>query len=134
MRDGSAKKALLACEKRYWKAMKDNDVDAAVALTDFPCIVAGAQGVSSVDEPSFRKIMTSSRREIRKVSIGDDAQVRMLGDDVAIVAYRIHEEMVVNGKTTTLDAADASTWVRRDGEWRCAQHSETPMKPAKKPS
>jgi hypothetical protein len=31
----------------------------------------------------------------------------------------------VDGKAVTLDAADASTWVRRDGRWRCALHTES---------
>jgi hypothetical protein len=50
--------------------------------------------------------------------------VRLLGDDVAIVAYQVHEELTVDGKPVTLDAADSSTWVRRDGRWLCALHTE----------
>ena len=54
----------------------------------------------------------------------DGAQVRLLRDDVAIVAYQVHEELPVEGKPVTLDAADPSTWVRRDGRWLCALHTE----------
>jgi hypothetical protein len=32
---------LLELEKRYWQAIKDQDVEAAMRLTDDPCIVAG---------------------------------------------------------------------------------------------
>lgn len=45
--------------------------------------------------------------------LSDDMQVRMLGKDVAVVAYQVHEELTVEGKPVTLDAADSSTWVRR---------------------
>jgi uncharacterized protein (TIGR02246 family) len=62
--------------------------------------------------------------ELKEFAI-DDVHVRRLGDDVAIVAYKVHEELVVDGKPVTLDAADASTWVRRDGRWRCALHTES---------
>lgn len=48
-----------------------------------------------------------------------------LQDDVAIVAYTVHEELTVEGKPVKLDAADASTWVRRDGDWRCVLHTES---------
>ena len=41
------------------------------------------------------------------------------------MAYQVHEELTVEGKPLTLDAADASTWVRRDGTWRCALHTES---------
>lgn len=39
-------------------------------------------------------------------------------------SYRVHEELTVDGKPVTLDAADASTWVRRNGRWVCALHTE----------
>jgi hypothetical protein len=48
----------------------------------------------------------------------------MLSDDVAIVAYTVHEDLTVEGKPVSLDAAESSTWVRRDGNWLCAMHTE----------
>jgi hypothetical protein len=54
----------------------------------------------------------------------DDIKVRILSDDVAIVAYKAHEELTVDGKPVELDVADSSTWVRRGGRWACAQHTE----------
>lgn len=115
---------LIGLEKKYWQAMKDGDVDAAIALTDFPCIVAGSQGVKSVDEGAFRKMFGGSAFKIQSVEI-DETQVRMISDDVAVVAYTIHENLSIEGKTVELDAADTSTWIRRGGRWVCAQHSES---------
>ena len=54
----------------------------------------------------------------------DDVQVRVLNDDTAVVAYKVREEMTVEGKPLTLEAADASTWVRKNGKWLCAMHTE----------
>jgi hypothetical protein len=50
---------------------------------------------------------------------------RAVTDDVAVVAYKVREQMTVDGKPLTLEAADASTWVRRDGRWLCALHTES---------
>jgi len=50
---------------------------------------------------------------------------RAVTDDVAVVAYKVREQLTVDGKPLTLDAADASTWVRRDGRWLCALHTES---------
>jgi hypothetical protein len=36
----------------------------------------------------------------------------------------VKEELKAEGKPLTFEAADASTWVRRDGKWRCA-HTES---------
>ena len=51
--------------------------------------------------------------------------MRLLRDDVAILAYRVHEELTVEGKPVTVEAADSSTWVHRDGRWVCAMHTES---------
>ena len=45
-------------------------------------------------------------------------------DDVGVVAYKVKEHLTVDGQPLTLEAADSSTWVRRDGEWVCALHTE----------
>ena len=115
---------LLDCERRFWQALKDGDVEAAKDLTDFPCILTGAQGVGSIDAASFEAMMRSPSYVIHQFELADGAQVRALGDDVAVIAYQVHEELTVDGTPISLDAADSSTWVRRDGRWRCALHTE----------
>jgi Domain of unknown function (DUF4440) len=117
-------KELLDLEKQYWRAIKDKDIETASKLTDFPCIVAGARGVSQVDRKTFTAMMKDAPYTLQRFSLSDDAQVRMLAEDVAVVAYKVHEELIVDGKPVALDAADSSTWVRRDGRWACAVHTE----------
>jgi Domain of unknown function (DUF4440) len=117
-------KELLDLEKRYWGAIKDKDVATAARLTDFPCIITGAQGIGQVDEQTFAQLMKNPTYTIQRVELGDDARVRLIDDDVAVVAYKVHEELTVDGKPVSLDATDASTWVRRKGQWRCALHTE----------
>lgn len=116
---------LIGLEKRYWQAMKDRDVETAMRLTDFPCIVTGPRGVASIDRESFAAMMGSQSHAIRDVRIDDDVKVRLLGEDTAVVAYKVHTDLTVDGKDVSIDASDVSTWVRKDGTWVCAQHSES---------
>lgn len=51
--------------------------------------------------------------------------MRLLEDDVALVAYKVHEDLTVDGKKVSMDAADSSVWVRRNDQWRCALHTES---------
>lgn len=51
-------------------------------------------------------------------------QVHIVGD-TAMLACIVHQEMTFGGKTISFDAADSSTWVRRDGGWVCALHTES---------
>ena len=115
---------LIELEKQFWQAMKDRDVAAAVALTHDPCIVAGPQGVSSIDHATFGRMMEGGKWTLPEFDLRD-VRVQELGDDVAVIGYKVHEKLTVDGKPITLDAADASTWVRRNGRWLCAMHTES---------
>ena len=115
---------LLDLEKRYWQALKDQDVETVMRLTDEPCIVAGAQGIGVIDRKTLGSMVKSATYTLDHFELKDGAQVRLLGNDVAIVAYQVHEKLTVEGKPVSLDAADSSTWIRRNGQWLCALHTE----------
>lgn len=51
--------------------------------------------------------------------------VHRLSDDVAAVAYKVREDLEVDGEALTLEAFDTSIWTRRDGEWTCTIHTES---------
>lgn len=121
----AVKDELLALEKRYWQAIQDSDFETALNLTDEPCIVTGAQGVATLDRDRFRDLMKSANFKIEDVYFDPDVQIRMLGNDAAVLAYTVRERLTVDGKSVTMDAADASTWVRRNGQWKCALHTES---------
>src|SRR5688572_23667372 len=96
---------LLELEQRYWQAIKDQDVETAMRLSDDPCIVTGAQGVTSLDRKSLGAMMKSPSYTLDRFELDKNVQVRQVSDDVAIVAYKVHEELTVEGKPVVLDAA-----------------------------
>lgn len=124
MTDTNLERELLDLERQYWQAIKDQDVDAAMRLTHEPCVVTGAQGVGSVDHKMMGQMLKAAPYTLHAFEL-KDAKVLRLDDHTAILAYRVHEELTVDNKPVTLDAADASTWVRRDGRWLCALHTES---------
>ena len=115
---------LLALEKQYWQAIKDKDADAVMRLSDEPCIITGAQGVGRLERKKLAGMLSAAPYTLHHFELKDDPQVRLLSDDVAILAYNVHEDLTVDGKRVVLDAADSSTWVRREGRWVCALHTE----------
>ena len=116
---------LVELEKKYWQSMKDKDVETAIALTDKTCIVTGAQGVSRIDHATYKRLMTEANWELLSFDFSE-VQTQRVTDDVGIVAYKVTENLTVDGKPVTLEASDSSTWVRRDGKWLCAVHTEAP--------
>ena len=117
---------LLEVERRFWDAMKTKDSTATAQLTDDECIVVGAQGVSAIDPKTMAKLTDEGKWELKQYAFDEkNAQVRFITDDIAIVAYKVNERVVVDGKTLPIEANDSSVWVNRDGEWRCALHTES---------
>jgi ketosteroid isomerase-like protein len=117
---------LLALEKRYWNAIKQKDTNAAIRLTLDPCILSGPKGVSSVDHQMLAKLMMDGgSRNLERFEL-QDPQVKLLSDDVAVIAYKVKESLTIDGKATEFEAADVSTWVWSKDRWLCAVHSETP--------
>ena len=123
MTDGPIEARLMDYERQYWQAIKDRDVTAAMRLTDDPCIITGAQGVARITRTAFAGMLQAGGWTLHEFTL-TDVQVRLLGDDVAVLAYKVKELLTVDGKSLTVEAADSSTWVRREGEWMCALHTE----------
>jgi hypothetical protein len=114
---------MLALEKRYWTALKKKDAADAMRLTHDPCVVTGPQGVSELDHKSLSKMLQDAPWNLESFEL-EDVNVKRIGDEVAIVAYKVKESLTVDGKPLELEAADASTWIFSNGAWRCALHSE----------
>jgi hypothetical protein len=115
---------LLELERQYWQALKDKDEVTALRLSDDPCILAGASGIASLDRGALAGMLKQGGYLLRDFEIDPAVKVKMIGEDVAVIAYKVREDLTVDGKPVMLEAADASTWVRRDGRWVCALHTE----------
>jgi ketosteroid isomerase-like protein len=115
---------ILALEHKFWQSMIDKDAQAGAALTAEPCLVTGAQGVGRIDRKTFAKMMTGATWTLHKYEF-TDVKVERAADNVAVIAYKVREELTVDGKPLTLEAADASTWVRDGDGWVCALHTES---------
>ena len=124
MQTADLNKELLHLETRFWESLRDKDVDAALRLADDPCIVTGPQGVAQISKKTFAKMMKDDTSTVRDFKL-TDVTVQRLSDDVAVIGYKVQTGMTVDGKPVAIDAADTSTWVRKDGKWVCAAHTES---------
>ena len=117
---------VLDVDRRFWDAMKEKDGTAAAGMTDDGCIIVGAQGVSAIDASAMGKMTTEGKSELKEFTFNEKTKrVRFITDDVAVVGYTVNERVVVDGESMDLEANDSSVWIHRDGEWRCALHTES---------
>jgi hypothetical protein len=113
---------IIDLEKKYWDGMANKDYEIVKNLTKFPCIVAGKHGVMSVDEPSYKKMFEQGTGKALQVKGITDEQVQ-IGEDHAILAYVI--ELDYDGNS--MKCACASTWIKANGDWKCAMHTESDL-------
>ena len=117
-------KEILDLEHKFWHSMIDKDAKVGAGLTADPCLVTGAQGVGRIDKKTFARLMETGSWVLHDYAFSD-VKVERVTDDVAVIAYKVREDLTVDGKKLTMEAADASTWVRKNGQWLCILHTES---------
>jgi ketosteroid isomerase-like protein len=120
----AVEREILGLENRYWEAIQDRDVDTALSMTDDPCLVAGATGIARIERDNLMKMMKNAKYTLHSFEV-KKPEMRLVNGDVALLAYEVREDMTVDGKRLSIDAAESSVWTRHDGKWVCALHTES---------
>lgn len=110
---------VLQLEKQYWQAMTDQDVETAISLTHFPCLVSGPEGTRQVTEEQYRKMMGSTDGSQYKDIKLESPQVEIINENTAVITY--------GTRVKGMNMLDTSLWVRKGEGWACGFHSEFPQ-------
>jgi ketosteroid isomerase-like protein len=111
-------------EKDFWKAMVDKDGDKAAKLIADPSLAIGPEGTMEIHPPQMKEMTEQGPWDLDSFELSD-VNVIFPNEDTGIIAYKVHQTGTMKGETMDLNCADSSTWVREDGEWKCALHTET---------
>jgi RNA polymerase sigma factor (sigma-70 family) len=112
---------LLALEKRGWEATRKKDVGSLRQLwaEDFVAILSDG---SRLTRDEFCLVLPFF--EIERYSLSD-VRLLSLGPDAALLTYTVESETTILGEPQKGPGRIASTWVRRNGEWRNLFYQET---------
>jgi hypothetical protein len=119
---------IIELEKKYWEAMQTHNYETVKSLTHFPCIVAGRNGVKSVDEINFKKMFESGKDKKMRVLSFSGFETQKLNENTIITGYEMELEYPADENSTVAKCACSSTWVKENENWVCALHSETELK------
>lgn len=111
-------------ENAFWQSMVDNDPKVATGMLTEPALMVSGHGAMSFDHAGYTKMANDTRYKVLGYDI-TKMDVLFPSDDVAIATYQVHQKMEMDGKPVEMDAVDSSTWVRVDGAWKCAAHTES---------
>jgi len=119
----ATKDEIIALEKEYWDAMKRKDGKRTSQLSGKLSLTTGARGVTSIPKAKMGQMTEEGNWTLDAYKF-DDIEVITPADDVAIIAYKVTQNVTMDGKKQEL-RADSSTWVRGPDGWECHAHSET---------
>jgi hypothetical protein len=122
------RETVIDLEKRFWQSMVDSDTDAALEMLAEPSVLVSEHGTMKFDHDTYRRMAESGDYVLKSFELRD-VDVTFPNENTAIATYRVKQASARRGdpKPTTQEMADSSTWIRKDGEWRCAMHTETPL-------
>jgi ketosteroid isomerase-like protein len=122
----SDEQAIIDLETSFWDTMVAKDVDAATAMMSDESLVTGPQGVAKISKGDFAKMMSGSKWTLERYRFSD-VHVIFPADGLAVIGYKVSQEGTMDGKGYSFEAADATTWERSDGQWKCVLHTESTL-------
>jgi ketosteroid isomerase-like protein len=118
---------LIDLENRFWQSIVDEDTDTALDLLTEPALLVNAHGTMKFSHADYRKMADQGPMVVTSFELSN-MQVVFPNDSTAVLSYHVREEVAQRGedKRNVQEMNDTSTWVKTNGGWRCAMHTETP--------
>lgn len=118
-------------EHAFWQSMVDREPAVATGMITEPALMVSGHGPMRFDHGEYTKMASNEQHRLLEYTLSD-MDVMFPSDDVAIATYRAHQKMEMDGKPLEFDSIDSSTWVKLDGAWKCAAHTESEAKASAK--
>ena len=124
MASNAIDKEITALEREYWDSMMTKDPRVATRLTAAESVIVGAQGVSTVTPKTIGPMVESDGWKLKKYEFSD-IKVSSPAPDFAVIAYKVKEDLEVEGKPVSFVANDSTAWMRENGRWVSILHTES---------
>ena len=86
--------------------------------------MVSGHGAMSFDHAGYAKMSKDATYKLLAFEFSK-MDVLFPTDEVAITTYQVQEKLEMDGKPMTMDVVASSTWIKRDGAWKCAAHTES---------
>ena len=108
--------------------MVDEDTDTALSMLDEPALMVSSHGAMQFDHAQYRQMAEHGSMVIKSFELSE-MNVVFPTEDAAVLTYRVRQTLSARGKPELIEQqmADSSVWTRKDGQWLCVMHTETPV-------
>lgn len=124
----TASNELMQLERKFWQSMVDEDTDTALAMLDEPALMVSSHGAMQFDHATYRRMAEQGPMVIKSFELSN-MNVLFPDDNTAVLTYHARQALTPRGRSEEInqEMTDSSVWTRKDGEWRCVMHTETPV-------
>lgn len=122
--DIAMEKTIIELETKFWNAIVKGDVKAATDLLGEKSLLAGAQGVADISKETYAQMAGAPNWKLHSFKLSDII-VKFPAENMALIAYKVAEDVTVDGKPLKFEAADTSVWLNKDGKWINVLHTES---------
>lgn len=113
-------------EYQLFDAIKRSDKATVEKLTFEPYYVVGAHGVLREGRKGYAEEISADAYRLKTYAIDRESlSFEQLSDDVAVITYHGHVAYERSGRAQTADSYNCSVWVRSNGGWQRAVHTES---------
>jgi len=116
---------IMQLETDFWQSMLDQQPAKAAAMLPERAAMVAMYGIHHFGPAEYMKMAEQGDARITGFSFAD-AQVIFPADNVAVATYKVRQRFEMKGKPQEMTCFDSTTWVKRDGKWLAAVHTETP--------
>ena len=106
-------------ERAFWDSMVAGRPEVATGMLTEPAVMVSGHGAMKFDHAGYTRMARDDRYKLVDYTI-TNMDVVFPRDDVAVATYQVDQRMEMQGKPQQMNVYDTSTWVKVDGQWRCA--------------
>lgn len=111
-------------ETAFWQSMVDGQPQVATDLLTEPALMVSSHGGMRFDHAGYARMANNPAYRLVSFALSDFS-VLFPREDVAIATYKVDQQVEHDGNKTRMPAVDSSTWVKVEGRWKCAAHTES---------
>lgn len=115
---------IMKLETEFWQSMLDQQPEKAAALLTETATSVAMFGIHHFSPAEYIAMAKKGPAKITAFSFSNE-NVLFPSADVAVATYEVAQKFEMNGQPQEMVCLDTTTWVRVDGRWLAAAHTET---------
>lgn len=115
---------IMKLETEFWQSLVDRKPEKASALLTGTATSVAMSGIHHFSPADYITMAEEGPAKLTGFSFSRE-NVLFPTPEVAVATYEVAQTIEMNGQRQEMVCLDTTTWVRRDGRWLAAVHTET---------